>query len=355
MKKNGKQKTKKILHNCAFGASIKYVDHPIKFHNENLELKFSSSPGELPYEETKDVGFSSFHWGQRKLFLSEVEFLTEFLPKYQKIKAIIYAGGASGIHIPFLFDLIDPIHEMDWILIDPAPFFKTVHKLSKQQKEQGKGEKVKIINAFMTNALATTFKAKYGVQTLFVSDIRRSTKDPDVLRDLNEQADWIKIMQSRVSLLKFRFPWSIDKMKYLKGEIFKPIWGKQQTAESRLIIDCKDKFKEKMWDCRKYERMMFYHNIVERQQYYPHEIEIEGLCHCFDCSAEVKIWKDFIGLVKKTITFKGKEEEFIQKLINKLTETLGASSLLDKYFEKYPDIKKNLISLIKTTEKMIKS
>ena len=53
------------------------------------------------------------HWGQRKLFLSEVEFLTLFIhdvrarsPPPKRI-IVVYAGAAPGNHIPYLFDLFD--------------------------------------------------------------------------------------------------------------------------------------------------------------------------------------------------------------------------------------------------------
>jgi len=53
------------------------------------------------------------HWGQRKLLLSEVEFLTMFIqdlrsrsPPPNRI-IVVYAGAAAGNHIPYLFDLFD--------------------------------------------------------------------------------------------------------------------------------------------------------------------------------------------------------------------------------------------------------
>ena len=53
------------------------------------------------------------HWGQRKLFLSEVEFLTMFIQDLRSRSPppnciiVVYAGAAAGNHIPYLFDLFD--------------------------------------------------------------------------------------------------------------------------------------------------------------------------------------------------------------------------------------------------------
>ena len=56
------------------------------------------------------------HWGQRKLFLSELYFLT----KYAGLsKNVIYAGAAPGKHTKYLATLF-PEHK--FILVDPSPF-----------------------------------------------------------------------------------------------------------------------------------------------------------------------------------------------------------------------------------------
>lgn len=56
------------------------------------------------------------HWGQRKLMLSEVEFLTRFA---EPNIICVYAGAAPGTHIAFLSELFP---EVTFVLVDPSDF-----------------------------------------------------------------------------------------------------------------------------------------------------------------------------------------------------------------------------------------
>jgi hypothetical protein len=56
------------------------------------------------------------HWGQRKLLLSEVEFLTLY---GHLSSVVVYAGAAPGTHTGYLARLF-PQHR--FVLLDPAPF-----------------------------------------------------------------------------------------------------------------------------------------------------------------------------------------------------------------------------------------
>jgi len=61
-------------------------------------------------------GKSVIHWGQRKLLLSEIEFLTH----YSDLSTlVVYAGAAPGSHITMLADMF-PKH--NFILYDPNDF-----------------------------------------------------------------------------------------------------------------------------------------------------------------------------------------------------------------------------------------
>jgi hypothetical protein len=72
---------------------------------------------------------STNHWGQRKLLLSEIEFLSLFIPQLRarspppKRIVVVYAGAAPGTHIPYLFDLFDNrTGDLQFALFDPAYF-----------------------------------------------------------------------------------------------------------------------------------------------------------------------------------------------------------------------------------------
>lgn len=112
------------------------------------------------------------------------------------------------------------------------------------------------------------------------------------------QMRWHKIIKPKASMLKFRLSWKPGKTNYLEGDIYFPIWGPITTTESRLIVKRDANITE--YDNRKYEQQMFYFNtginklvfkfllwIVMRVARYFHDVEGEGIDHCYDCTAEV--------------------------------------------------------------------
>ena len=48
------------------------------------------------------------------------------------------------------------------------------------------------------------------------------------------------------------------------------------------------------WDNKMYEEQMFYFNNIIRVSYYEHDVEVEGLDHCYDCASEVYILKKYL-------------------------------------------------------------
>ena len=41
--------------------------------------------------------------------------------------------------------------------------------------------------------------------------------------------------------------------------------------------------------------MMLHFQTVTRTSFYPHDVVGQGLDHCYDCAAEVYIWKKYIA------------------------------------------------------------
>ena len=70
---------------------------PIKF-NENWNKKIYNE--DFPVEK-----YLIPHLGQRKLLITELEFLLYCFKNY-KPELIVYAGAGPGVHIPFLIDLL---------------------------------------------------------------------------------------------------------------------------------------------------------------------------------------------------------------------------------------------------------
>jgi hypothetical protein len=250
------------------------------------------------------------HWGQRKLFLSEVEFLTLFIhgirarsPPPKRI-IVVYAGAAPGNHIPYLFDLFDnKSGDLQFALYDPADWnIKVRHN-------QGFGfdeitlnpPESSCCNGFYTDDVARYYKSQcesHGYVTLFISDIRtgdpKCMKAPEleaaVKRDMEWQQTWIRIMRPVGSMLKFRLPWATGCTSYVKGDIYLPVWGPQTTTETRLIVYEKDLDTFIDYDHRSYEERMFFFNTCSRVDFYQHEVKnVLGIDRCYDCAAEAHI------------------------------------------------------------------
>src|SRR5271170_7957656 len=67
----------------------------------------------LQYRKRRGEWKPQLHWGQRKLLLNEIEFLTVY---GDRSDTIIYIGAADGLHLEYLSKLF-PNH--NFILYDP--------------------------------------------------------------------------------------------------------------------------------------------------------------------------------------------------------------------------------------------
>ena len=76
------------------------------------------SPTE-PYKCEPEYVKTVVHWGQRKLLLSEIEFLTLIGRNDLRGATVVYARAGPGTHIPQLTRMFPQVH---FILVDPAPF-----------------------------------------------------------------------------------------------------------------------------------------------------------------------------------------------------------------------------------------
>jgi len=256
--------------------------------DDSQRMKYSRT---LLWEKKKDI----IHWGQRKLFISEVWFLT----KYGHLgKHVVYAGSAPGTHIPFLAQLFPEHH---FILVDPSNF--DLKELTNDRTNAM--ERIKTMQEYFTDELAAQLGNEHQ-DILFISDIR--TADPYQLdrekveimvkKDNEKQRDWVHILKAKKSLLKFRCPYPDRKtgkenLKMLKGEIYIQPYASPTSTETRLIPD--DSLEEVEYDNVKYEEQLYYHNHFTRKEKYNQPIHGgEGLDNSWDVSAEVVILYDFL-------------------------------------------------------------
>ncbi len=212
-----------------------------------------------------------------------------------------------------------------FILIDPRKFDTRLHN----------NKNITLINDFFTNKLAYDFFNNIK-NILFICDIRindsnNHPSDIEVWKDMKKQSKWVKIMKPKYSMLKFRLPWNIKKVKYLDGDIYLPIFGPLTTSETRLIV--KNTLKEKIYDCTKYENQLYYFNTVTRKQYYNHNINVNnGLCHCYDCKSEIHILNIYINKYQKNKNNNNNIE--ITKLSDKISLSIthnNIKNLLEYY------------------------
>lgn len=310
------------------------------------------------------------HWGQKKLLLSEIQFLTNVCKKLNtkslKDYAVVYAGAAAGYHFPILYNLFP---ELIWILYDPGKFSKESYMHPEKQK-------VKIFNQFFTDE--TIKHAQQNAENrkiLFISDIRVTPKDEQVYLDMINQARWGTTMGADFMLLKFRLPYNeptsfipktIKDLKlnynisnqdfiakdtiYLKGDIFLQLYHPQYSTELRLFVEKKNnKYELDNYDYIEIENKIFNYNTEIRLtadiEGYEFLNVIPGYDDSLECIMEYEIIKDyyeyFHNIKDKNI--------IIQKLydlnyfLEKLTHKLFITCNLDTIIKSLDNNKHNII------------
>lgn len=284
--------------------------------------------GEREYRERDGENKTVCHWGQRKLLLSEIEFITKY---YDKAKIVVYAGAAPGTHILCLAQLFP---KLKFVLVDPRPFSSHIVKAAKDSTFGGSSRaSIELRPGYFDDELAKEYAREEGV--LFISDVRTSddkvkgsaeghgttaVMDQEtklayptqqyVENDMELQQRWHVTIQPVASSFKFRLPWADGMTRYLKGNISLPVWGPVTTTESRLFVESAKADAENgnidaqlegqltTYDNRKYERQMFYFNTHRRVAKYKHDYMEFYKCSCFDCTSEATILANYLSTVR---------------------------------------------------------
>lgn len=300
----------------------------------------------LPYSPAK-MFMPTIHIGQRKLFLTELQFLVDKAPTKQII--CIYAGAAPSHHTGFLAALFPHVK---FILVDPNPFEvfganpvvltseagdARARAAEMMQAAVAGSAQIYIVNDLMTMELAAAaHDAIPHDQLYFVSDIRTNTSEDntgpttlDILWNLSQQYNWMSVMRPAWSMLKFRHPFydndalfnhkqglapyaadfakskefgidfvanhSAKTLTYWDGAVNLQAFPGSTSAETRLITDCST---IRDWGGpADYEAKLFYYNTIERG-FRHHENDnasrADGFDHCNDCAIENHLWKQYI-------------------------------------------------------------
>jgi trans-aconitate methyltransferase len=268
------------------------------------------------------------HWGQRKLLLTEIEFLTKYAADSTSL--IIYAGAAPGSHINCLSSLFP---RLLFVLIDSKDFSVT------------ETDKVRVKRENFTSDLANYY-SQSNHDILFICNVHTyNTNDNmqyNVIDDMENQLRWHQLLKPRAALLNFRLPHTSEKFRYFAGELLIEPWASKRATGCRLVVDKNAKIVD--YNNATFEEAMVYFQNVTRTMYYKHnmdDINAEGLDHCYDCRAEIfilqqclkKVYKinDEIDLKQQTAKLSAQISRLIQdKNRPKIIDTIRTLDIIPK-------------------------
>lgn len=287
--------------------------------SDQISLILTDDHPRLPYyprqwEKKKTIR----HWGQRKLLLSEILFLTRW---GHLSSTVIYAGAAPGKHIEYLSKLFPDHH---FILVDPNPFGISP------------SDKIEIYNQYFTDQLALELTHNRAEKVLFVSDIRTADyrqmtpieNENLIVKDNHSQIQWVTIMKPIKSMLKFRCPYPNilqEPCRMFKGTLFFQVWPPPSSTETRLIVD--DSLEMMTYDCLAYEESLFYHNTVTRFNHYSHQIQAPGLDDRYDSMGEIIILSEYLQKFNPNEMQKNELIATMSQEISKAITTTGRTLL----------------------------
>ena len=208
----------------------------------------------------KNVKVVNIHFGQLKLLLSEIDFLSQ-LPNEPIL--VLYAGAGPGDHVPLLSQMFENFYFM---LVDPV--------------FSGK-ERIRIIIHPSDRIIlrATLFDDKIIDEfknipnKVLISDIRsvpagesdyEKEFEKNVIFDMKLQAEFFEKLYRPFSLLKFRLPYTEKKTEYLDGDLYFQAFPKETSTEMRLIPHRDGR--KKTYDNIEVEEKMFYFNTEYRNK-----------------------------------------------------------------------------------------
>jgi hypothetical protein len=237
--------------------------------------------GYTPYS-SKARRRTTLHLGQRKLLLSEVDFLSDFASPGV---TVVYAGAAPGTHIGLLAQLFPRVR---FELYDPREFTVKNSKM------------IKTTVGFFADETARGYAGRDDV--LFISDIRVGTEgrhpnEAEVAKDMAMQMGWVRIMNPRAAMLKFRPAYDSEQpVRYLAGVRRLQAWAPQTSTETRLVAT--RPYTTTEYAPKDHEGRMFHLNSVVRETaMFDHGVPLSlapGLDNRFDSATEVRIWRKYL-------------------------------------------------------------
>ena len=259
---------------------------------------------------------SGIAWGQRKLLMSLVSFLTVYMKRDKRYR-VVYAGAAPGINIGIVSKLFP---EIIWHLYDPSNIALST--------DFQKG--IIVYQKRFTDDEAHYWAEQQRLKgdIYFISDIRTVDHnnvdnlvehEEDIVRDMEMQKRWVEIIRPCYSQLKYRLPYAIpgipNNYKYFVGVIYKTPWSPQSSTETRLVVGNDLSYRE--YNCELYQSQMFYHNNTLRKvgKFSSKHLDGKELVNEWDCCCELHIWGKYLEL--KNLSCSPKElSEWTTQMLN---------------------------------------
>lgn len=304
----------------------------------------------LPYQNNAQLLKPQHHNGQRKLFLTEVQFLNQTSVKY-----CIYAGASPGNKTHYLSELFPNIK---FILVDPNRFdimlqpemvshrkkkhddiihlthgYPTQSNVASVDKKdyvdfiKRTDHKIYIIEDYMTDEISELLKE---LECVFISDIRSNIapessvpSDFDIVWNSSMMFNWITILNPVMSMLKFRplyfngdypvvemgdfetskkfgidFVGNLKNKKYImpKSTLYIQPYAGKTSSELRQWIKQEDLGTFVEYDTKKIDDSLFYFNCIQRGLCFHENKNADKqshFCHCNDCALENNIWETY--------------------------------------------------------------
>jgi hypothetical protein len=196
-----------------------------KYFKDDKHLYFAESIDEfadkIGYKRLQQYFKPTVHWGQFKLFVSELQAYSKY---YKQLGAhpemIVYAGAADGQHWCYLWPIISKINaQIQVFLIDPSKFHQSAiaqGKIIKHDEIANTDQPgIYFINSFYTDETSKLFKAK-NKKVLFISDIRtgdianetdKVQREITIYKDMLMQEGWVLAIMPEMAYLKFHVPY----------------------------------------------------------------------------------------------------------------------------------------------------
>jgi hypothetical protein len=301
--------------NAQLAAPAMAAGDPVPFSYDELDRGLRERGEEIPAYQPRPAGerhadYGRRHDGQRKLLLSEIEFLTLVIKSLgpQVPLGVVYAGSAPGTHLKALIWMFPQVRR--WVFVDPnhplGQFSVTrgamedhaqmLWNLLEGHRTQAQfmaihGEicsRVEVVREYattpMVQKICNDLRTRHQCVPLLISDIRTSYDtaseteaeiNAKVRADMRLQQEWHKFAVPFATMVKFRLDYVSGQVEhlseYMKGELYLQAWARPNSSETRLVVfdgraSPGDPLVPWQYDARRYQDVMYYFNREIREK-----------------------------------------------------------------------------------------